>query len=56
MYSNAIKKHTCVKGMILWNFGDLFICKDTNHYHLCNDLCKQLIIIDEYRAIYEVSE
>jgi hypothetical protein len=41
--------------MILWNFDNLFTCEDTDLYHLCNDSCKQLIIIDEYQAICGVS-
>jgi len=46
MNSNIIKeRHRYKKYMILWNFGDLFTCEDTD-----------LIIIDEYQAICRVSE
>jgi hypothetical protein len=56
MNPNAIKdRHRCKRCMVFWNFGDLFTCEDTSIYHVCNDSCKQLIIIDEYRAICGVS-
>jgi hypothetical protein len=41
--------------MVLWNFGDLFLCEDTSLYYMCNDSCKQLMILDEYRTVYGVS-
>jgi hypothetical protein len=56
MNPNAIKdRHRCHKCMVLWNFDDLYTYEDTGIYHVCNDSCKQLIIIDEYRAICGVS-
>jgi hypothetical protein len=56
MNSNAIKdRHRCHRCMVLWNFGDLFLCEDTRLYHVCNDSCKQLMILDEYRAVCGVS-
>jgi hypothetical protein len=56
MNPNAIKdRHRCHRCMVLWNFGDLFTCEDMDLYHVCNDSCKQLIIIDAYRAICGVS-
>jgi hypothetical protein len=56
MNPNAIKdRHRCHRCMVLWNFGDLFLCEDTGLYHVCNDSCKQLMILDEYRAVCGVT-
>jgi hypothetical protein len=56
MNPNVIKdRHRCKRRMILWNFSDLFTCEDTGLYHVYNDSCKQLMILDEYRAICGVS-
>jgi hypothetical protein len=56
MNPNVIKdRHRCKRCMILWNFDDLYTCEDTGLYHVCNDSCKQLMILDEYRVICGVS-
>jgi hypothetical protein len=56
MNPNAIKdRHRCHICMVLWNFDDLYTCEDIFLYHVCNDSCKQLMILDEYRAICRVS-
>jgi hypothetical protein len=56
MNLNTIKdRHRCHRCMILWNFGDLYTCEDTGLYHMCNDSCKQLMILDEYQVICGVS-
>jgi hypothetical protein len=56
MNPNVFKeRHRYKRCMILWNFSDLFTCEDTGLYHFCDEWCKQLIIIDEYQAICEMS-
>jgi hypothetical protein len=56
MNLNVFKEiYRCKRCMILWNFSDLFTCEDMGLYHFCDEWCKQLIIIDEYRPIYEMS-